>query len=123
MQSLVNSLTKLRAVRWIGGATPPQAFDKAQITVSFTTSPDDKASHKLIVGGPAGEGMWYGRVEGRAGIFILSNPDFNALRLPLNGSGRALAERTGCHAYSDAVARGAVPVAPFPRCRSSRSRP
>jgi hypothetical protein len=27
--------------------------------------------------------MWYGRVEGRNGVFILSNPDFNALRLPL----------------------------------------
>lgn len=83
VQSLLNTLTKLRAVRWTGGATPPQAFETTQITISFTTSPDDKASHKLLVGGPAGEGMWYGRVEGRSGVFVLSNPDFNALRLPL----------------------------------------
>ena len=83
LQSLLNTLTSLRAVRWLGGAPPPQAFDQQQIAITFTTSPDDKATHKLIVGGPSGEGMWYARVEGREGIFILSNPDFNALRLPL----------------------------------------
>ena len=83
VQSLLNTLTKLRAVRWIGGATPPQAFDQVQLMLTFTTSADDKTSHKLTVGGPAGEGMWYARVEGRNGIFILSNPDFNALRLPI----------------------------------------
>ena len=83
VQSLLNTLTKLRAVRWIGGATPPQAFDQVQVTLTFTTSPDDKTMHKLVVGGPAGDGMWYARVEGRNGVFILSNPDFNALRLPL----------------------------------------
>ena len=83
VQSLLNTLTSLRAVRWLGGATPPQAFEKLQITIVFTTSPDDKATHKLIVGGPAGQGMWFARVEGQEGAFILSNPDFNALRLPL----------------------------------------
>jgi hypothetical protein len=91
VQSLLNTLTNLRAVRWIGGPTPPQAFDKVQITVNFTTSPDDKDAHKLIVGGPAGEGMWYARVEGRDGIFIMNNPDFNALRLPLADAAAATA--------------------------------
>lgn len=84
-QSLLNTLTNLRAVRWVAGQ-PPQAFDQPQITIAFTTSADDKAAHKLIVGGPAGEGMWYARVEGRDGIFVLSNPDFNALRLPLTAA-------------------------------------
>lgn len=83
VQSLLNTLTSLRAVRWIGGAPPAQAFDQPQITLNFTTSLDDKELHKLIVGGPAGQGMWYGRAEGRDGVFVLSNPDFNALRLPL----------------------------------------
>ena len=83
VQSLLNTLTDLRAVRWIGGPAPPQAFDKVQITINFATSADEKTAHKLIVGGPAGEGMWYARVEGRDGIFIMNNPDFNALRLPL----------------------------------------
>ncbi|MGZ4966565.1 MAG: DUF4340 domain-containing protein, partial [Chthoniobacterales bacterium] len=83
VQSLLNTVTNLRAVRWNGGAPPPQAFDKPQITINFTTSPDDKAAHKLTVGGSAGEGMWYAKVDGRDGIFIMNNPDFNALRLPL----------------------------------------
>lgn len=87
LQSLLNTLTNLRAVRWVGGPTPPQAFGQQQIAVTFTTSADDKDTHKLFVGGPAGEGMWYGRVEGRDGVFILSNPDFNALRLPLAPEG------------------------------------
>lgn len=82
-QSLLNTLTSLRALRWQGGAAPPQAFEKPQITISFTTSPDDKTAHKVIVGGPAGDGLWFARVEGREGIFVISNPDFNALRLPL----------------------------------------
>ncbi len=83
VQSLLNTLSDLRAVRWEGSATPPQAFDKPQITITFTTAADDKTVHKLIVGGPAGGGMWFGRVEGRSGVFVLSNPDFNALRLPV----------------------------------------
>ncbi|MGZ5003891.1 MAG: DUF4340 domain-containing protein [Chthoniobacterales bacterium] len=83
VQSLLNTLTNLRAVRWNAGAPPPPAFDKPQITINFTTSPDDKAAHKLTVGGSAGEGMWYAKVDGRDGIFIMNNPDFNALRLPL----------------------------------------
>ncbi|MBA2743701.1 MAG: DUF4340 domain-containing protein, partial [Chthoniobacterales bacterium] len=76
VQSLLNTLTNLRAVRWIGGAMPAQAFDQQQIAITFTTSPDDKATHKLIVGGSAGSGMWYARVEGRDGVFVISNPDF-----------------------------------------------
>lgn len=83
VQSLLNTLSDLRAVRWESTATPQQAFDQVQITIEFTTSADDKTMHKLVVGGPAGGGMWYGRVEGREGVFVLSNPDFNALRLPL----------------------------------------
>ena len=83
VESLLATLTKLRAVRWIAGPPPPQSFDKPQFTITFTTSPDDKARHQLVVGGPAGGGMWYGRVEERPGIFVLSNPDFNALRLPI----------------------------------------
>ncbi len=83
VQSLLNTLTALRAVRWNPGAPPPQAFEKPQLVINFTTSADDKSAHKLTVGGPAGEGMWYAKVEGRDGVFVMNNPDFNALRLPL----------------------------------------
>ena len=83
VQSLLNSLSVLHAVRWLGATAPPHAFDQPQVTLTFTTSPDDKESHKLIVGGAAGDGMWAARVEGREGVFVLSTPDLNALKLPL----------------------------------------
>jgi len=83
VQSLLNTLTKLRAVRWIGATTPAHAFDKPQIAITFVSSPDDKSVHKLLVGGPAGNGMWFARTDEREGTFVMSNPDFNALRLPL----------------------------------------
>jgi hypothetical protein len=83
VQSLLNTLSNLHAVRWIGSTTPQHGFDKPQITIAFTTSPDDKAGHKLVVGGPNGAGMWFAKVDERDGTFVLNNPDFNALRLPL----------------------------------------
>ncbi|MEY2518289.1 MAG: hypothetical protein QOF24_48 [Verrucomicrobiota bacterium] len=83
VQSLLNTLTVLRAVRWTGAIIPAHGFDKPQITITFTTSPDDKAIHKLVVGNPAGEGMWFARIDEREGTFVMSNPDLNALRLPL----------------------------------------
>jgi hypothetical protein len=83
VQSLLNTLTALRAVRWNPGAPAPQAFEKPQVVINFTTSVDDKTAHKLTVGGPAGEGMWYAKVDGRDGVFVMNNPDFNALRLSL----------------------------------------
>src|SRR3954466_4669954 len=49
VQSLLNTLTALRAVRWAGATTPAQGLDKPQLTIAFTTSPDDKAVHKLTI--------------------------------------------------------------------------
>jgi hypothetical protein len=83
VQSLLNTLTVLRAVRWTGATVSAHALEKPQITITFTTSPDDKKVHKLVVGGPAGDGMWFARTDEREGTFVLSNPDFNALRLPI----------------------------------------
>ncbi len=83
MQSLLNTLSNMRAVRWVGPTTAQHGFDKPQLVLTFTTSPDDKASRKLIVGGTAGNGTWYARTEEHEGTFIISDPDFNALRLSL----------------------------------------
>jgi len=83
VQSLLNTLTVLRAVRWTGATIPAHGFEKPQITITFTTSPDDKNTHKIIVGNPDGNGMWFARIDEREGTFVISNPDFNALRLPL----------------------------------------
>jgi hypothetical protein len=83
VQSLLNTLTVLRAVRWAGATTPAHGFEKPQITITFTTSADDKNTHKLVVGSPDGNGMWFARTDEREGTFVISNPDFNALHLPL----------------------------------------
>jgi hypothetical protein len=83
VQSLLNTLSNLHAARWIGSTIPQHGFDKPQVVIAFTTSPDDKTSHKLIAGGPTGDGMWFAKVDGREGTFVINNPDFNALKLPL----------------------------------------
>ncbi|MEY2528499.1 MAG: hypothetical protein QOJ05_589 [Verrucomicrobiota bacterium] len=83
VQSLLNTLTVLRAVRWAGATNPGHGLDKPQLTITFTTSPDDKAAHKLMVGASAGEGMWFARTDEREGTFVMSNPDLNALKLSL----------------------------------------
>lgn len=83
VQSMLNTLTVLRAARWAGATTPAHGVDKPQLAITFTTSPDDKNVHKLFVGASAGQGMWFARTDEREGTFVISNPDFNALRLPL----------------------------------------
>ena len=83
VQSLLNSLATLRAVRWIGSTTPTHGFDKPQLVVTFTTSPDDKAIYKLTVGAAAPDGMTFAKVDAREGTFAISNPDLNALKLQL----------------------------------------
>jgi len=70
-------------VRWVGSTTPAQGFDKPQLVVTFTTSPDDKATHKLTIGGGAPNGMSFAKVDEREGTFAVNAPDLNALKLPL----------------------------------------
>ena len=85
LQSLLNSLATLHAVRWIGSTIPAHGFDKPQLVATFTTSPDDKATHKLTIGTLTPNGMWFAKVDEREGTFVISNPDANALRLSLVG--------------------------------------
>jgi hypothetical protein len=83
VQSLLNTLSNLHAVRWIGATTPQHGFDRPQLTITFTTSPDDKATHKLTIGGGTPDGMWFARLDEREGTFLINNPDLNALKLSL----------------------------------------
>ncbi len=83
LQSLLNALTSLRALRWVGATKPEHGFNKPSLVVAFTTSADDKASQKLTVGAPPGDGTWFARVDGRDGTFLISAADFNALKLSL----------------------------------------
>ena len=82
VQSLLNTLSSLHAVRWLG-AIPQHGFEKPQLVLTFTTSPDDRASHKVTIGAGSGDGMWCARVDEREGAFVISNQDVNALKLPL----------------------------------------
>jgi hypothetical protein len=85
VQSMLNTLATLHAVRWIGSTTPAHGFDKPQLVVTFTTSADDKATHKLIIGAATPNGMWFAKADEREGAFVISNPDLNAFKLPLVG--------------------------------------
>jgi hypothetical protein len=83
LQSLLTSLSNLYAVRWLGTTTPQQGFDKPQLVVSFTTSPDNKTPQKLTVGAQNNDGTFCARVDGRDGTFTIRGTDFNNLKLPL----------------------------------------
>jgi hypothetical protein len=83
MQSLLTTLSSLHAVRWLGPTKPQDGLEKPQLTLAFTTSPDNKVSHKLIIGAPANDGTWCAHVDGREGTFVISNSDLNSLRIPL----------------------------------------
>ena len=83
LQSILNILATLHATQWVGSTTPPHGLDKPQVVVNFTTSPDDKAAHKLVVGAAAPSGGSFAKVEERDGTFTISSPDLNALKLSL----------------------------------------
>ena len=84
LQSLLNTLTGLHAVRWVGATKPEHGFDQPQLVLSFMTSPNDKPLHKLTIGNQTSDGMWFANIEGRDGAFVVSNPDYTVLKLPLN---------------------------------------
>jgi hypothetical protein len=83
LQSLLKTLSSLHAVRWLGATTAQHGFEKPQLVVAFTTSPDNKTSHTLTVGAQNGDGTSCARVDAREGTFVISNSDVNALKLPL----------------------------------------
>ena len=83
LESLLTTLSNLHAVRWVAATAPQQGFDKPQLAITFTTSLDDKSSHKLLIGSKDGDGTWFARAEEREGTFVVGDPDFNTLRLPL----------------------------------------
>jgi hypothetical protein len=86
-QSLLNAVSTLRATRWIGSTLPGHGLDKPQLVITFTTSPDDKATHKLAVGDTAPNGNWFAKVDEHDGTFTIGNQDLSALKLPLAAPG------------------------------------
>jgi len=70
-------------VRWLGSTTPQQGFDKPELVVAFTTSPDNKTTHKLTVGAQNNDGTLCAHVDGRDGTFAMSNSELDKLKSPL----------------------------------------
>ena len=83
VQSVLNALSGLHAVRWLGSGAAQQGFEKPQVVLAFTTSADNKASQKLTIGAQNSDDTSFARVDGREGTFAISNSDSNTLRLPL----------------------------------------
>jgi Domain of unknown function (DUF4340) len=83
VQLLLNTLSSLHAARWLGATKPQEGLEKPQLALAFTTSPDDKTTHRLIIGAPANDGTWCAHVDGSEGTFAISDSDLNSLRLPV----------------------------------------
>ncbi len=83
VQSLINTVAKLHAVRWSGATIPQQGLEKPQLSFTFMTGTQPKDSHVLKIGIRTPDGMWFAKEEGRDGTFAISNPDYDALKLPL----------------------------------------
>ena len=81
VQSLVNTLATLRAVRWNGSATAADNLEKPTVVVTYKTG--GNALGKITVGALADDGMWSAAAEGFAGVFAMSKPDQQAFVLPL----------------------------------------
>jgi hypothetical protein len=89
LQSLLATLSNLYAVRWLGPTTPQQGFDKPQLVLSFTTSPDNKTSQKLTIGAQNNDGTFCARVDGRDATFAINASGLNNLKLPLEAQSAA----------------------------------
>jgi len=83
IKSILATLTSLHANRWIGAPAPSHGLEKPQVAITFTTSPDDKTQHKLIIGAASGEGMWFAKTDEREGTFVIGKNEFNTLKTPL----------------------------------------
>jgi hypothetical protein len=81
VDSLVNTLSSLRAVRWVGATVPAHGFDKPAVVVTFDTGGGAKG--RLTVGTASPDEMRFAIAEGLKGTFEISRPDFTALELPL----------------------------------------
>lgn len=81
VQSLVNTLSNLHAVRWDGPTKEEHGVDKKIVVVTFKTAAG--ATGKLSIGGQLPDDMRYAAAEGHNGTFVLARPDFDAFNSSL----------------------------------------
>ena len=84
IQSLLNILAGLQAVRWTGSSTAGLGFEKPSLVVSFTTSGGQ--SGKLTIGNANPQNMWNAEVAGVPGTFLVNKPDYDILRTDLTAA-------------------------------------
>jgi hypothetical protein len=92
VQSLLNTLSSLRAARWIGATTKEHGFDSPALALSFKLN--GKQERKLIVGNATPDGMRYAKIDKSDGTFVISQPDYSALQLPLSENQKAQPQTT-----------------------------
>lgn len=83
LNALLTTLASLHAVKWVGTNPPPKTFDKPQVVIAFTSSPDDKATHKLTVGAADDHGLLMTKSDEREGVFLISPPTLAEFKAPL----------------------------------------
>lgn len=81
VQSLVNTLASLRAVRWIGPSQPEHGLESPRIVVSFKTTAN--TGGRLTLGNASSEDFTFARAEGSEGTFAVNRPDSTVFTLPL----------------------------------------
>jgi hypothetical protein len=83
VQSTINTLSHLHAVRWVGAVKPEYALDPTATTLSFAATGDPKTRRTLVLGALTPDQMAYARVDGKDGAFLVSRPDYDTILAPL----------------------------------------
>jgi hypothetical protein len=81
VQSFINTLAALRAVRWVGDTKPEHGIEKPALVVSFKTS--SNTTGRVAFGATTPEDLTFASAEGLKGTFMVSRPDMGAFLLPL----------------------------------------
>ncbi len=85
--SLATALSKLRAVRWVGLEQADMGFEHPTALLRFSVG--DAPARTLTLGARDDNGMTYGKLSDRQGVFLLNRPDTEILQSPLLQSSEA----------------------------------
>jgi hypothetical protein len=83
VQSVVNTLSHLHAVRWVGAVKPEYGLDAAASALGFEMTGDPKSRRTLTLGALTPDHMAYAKVDGKDGAFLVSRPDYDTLLQPV----------------------------------------
>lgn len=90
VDALVDTVAKLRAVRWLGPSVPEDGFDKPNLTIVYTLS--DKKAGKLQIGSVLPDHSWHASVDGEKATFLIAAPQFDALNASLTTTAKSTTE-------------------------------